>query len=162
MSRSLEPVWPRARVAATASLATRRPFRANNRSGCLKFHNVSDRHQSCLTTRVLLPASTFCSYPMAETENQQKGKKTLCPTERTVQIILHLATMFQIICDNSQKKRVYIFQKDAVNGEYWDCLRLKDLKKYIDGILTYSATNEGDTNWMLDAELVCTWVLFLH
>lgn len=79
-----------------------------------------------------------------------------------MQIILHLATMFRIICDNSQKKRVYIFQKDAVNGEYWDCLRLKDLKKYIDGILTYSATNEGDTNWMLDAELVRTWVLFLH
>lgn len=99
MSRSLEPVWPRARVAATASLATRRPFRANNRSGCLKFHNVSDRHQSCLTTRVLLPASTFCSYIQWQKlkTDKKKKEKALCPTERTVQIILHLATMFQII-----------------------------------------------------------------
>lgn len=36
-----------------------------------------------------------------------KRKKALCPTERTVQIILHLATMFQIIWDNSQKKSMH-------------------------------------------------------
>jgi hypothetical protein len=40
----------------------------------------------------------------------KRKKKALCPTERTVQIILHLATMFQIIWDNSQKKK-YAFSK---------------------------------------------------
>lgn len=110
MSRSLEPVWPRARVAATASLATRRPFRANNRSGCLKFHNVSDRHQSCLTTRVLLPASTFCSYPMAETENRQKGKKHFAQQKgpcRLYYIWLLCFELFVII----HKKKEYTFSK---------------------------------------------------
>ena len=82
MSRSLESVWPRARVAATASLATRRPFRANNRSGCLKFHNVSDRHQSCLTTRVLLPASTFCSCIQWQKLKTEKNKKSILPNRK--------------------------------------------------------------------------------
>lgn len=82
MPRSLEPVWPRARVAATASLATRRPFRANNRSGCLKFHNVSDRHQSCLTTRVLLPVSTFCSYIQWQKLKTDKKKKSTLPNRK--------------------------------------------------------------------------------
>lgn len=52
-SRSMELVWPRDRVAATASLATDRPLRTNNRSGCThpcrfskphSFHMLLYRH----------------------------------------------------------------------------------------------------------------------
>ena len=44
--------------------------------------NVSDRHQSCLTTRVLLPASTFCSCIQWQKLKTEKNKKSILPNRK--------------------------------------------------------------------------------
>ena len=108
-------------------------------------------------------------YPMAETENRQKEKKHFAEQKgpcRLYCIWLLCFRLFVIIHKNTKyafsKKSQLMGSIGTSTISHLHCLRLEDLKKYIDGILTYSATNEGNTNWMLDAELVCTWVLFLH